>query len=53
MAMLVMILSLDLGELAVLCSEPYVAVRLTHMVPSKNDFHTHLVKNLMKNLVKN
>ena len=48
-----MILALDLGELAVLCAKPDVAVRLTHMVPPKNDFHTHLVKNLMKNLVKN
>ena len=54
MAVLVqMDLSLDLGELTVLCPEPDVAVRLPHVVPPKNDFHTHLVKNLIKYLVQN
>ena len=28
--------SLDLGELGVVRTEPYVAVRLAHMVPAKN-----------------
>ena len=44
--LIMMILSLHLGELGVLCAKPDVAVRLSHMVPPENHFHPHLVKKV-------